>query len=100
MTNYIVTLPGTVLEAPAGADLSRLNDLLEDHDPRRNDGAILWTYHGQTSRFELRLTVEADTNDEAQAKAFTAAASALLDKGFTRLTAELDRDGAEATALD
>ncbi|WP_405578442.1 hypothetical protein [Streptomyces sp. NBC_01190] len=85
MTTYIVTVPGTFLDAPPEGTQEALVRALRPINPHTDSGEeedldILTVYSG-TPAFSLRMEVEADTKTVASDAARDLAASALLTAG-------------------
>lgn len=105
MTKYLVTLPGVIHAPPAADDLSHLNDLLAQYDPRgkqftAEDEDLLIRWIEGAAHWALTLLVEASSEAEAREHAKQVAISALLDEGYTRLSATINEDEAIARAQD
>jgi hypothetical protein len=94
MTTYVVTVPGTFLEAPTAEAREALVRALRPVDPQGTDFGeaedlnILTVYDG-TAAFSLRLEVAADSRSEAENSARDLAAAALTAAGYTPRTAPL-----------
>ncbi|HEY5835321.1 DUF6204 family protein [Streptomyces sp.] len=94
MTTYVVTVPGTFLDAPTAQAREALVRALRPVDPQGTDFGeaeelgILTVYDG-TSAFSLRLEVAADTTAHAEEAARDLAAEALRAAGYTPRSAPL-----------
>jgi hypothetical protein len=94
MTTYVVTVPGTFLEAPSAAARDALVRALRPLDPHgtgfgeTEDLDILTVYDG-TPAFSLRLEVKADTGPAAEQRARGLASEALLTAGIPPESAPL-----------
>ncbi|MEU8855736.1 hypothetical protein AB0D73_22735 [Streptomyces sp. NPDC048215] len=104
MTTYLVTLPGVIHTSPAADDLSRLTDLLAEHDPRgkqftaQDEEDLLIRWLPGSDHWALTLLVDASSEAEAREHAKQVAISALLDEGYTKLSATINEDEAIARA--
>jgi LmbE family N-acetylglucosaminyl deacetylase len=94
MTTYVVTVPGTFLDAPTAEAREALVRALRPVDPQGTDFGeaeeldILTVYDGTTA-FSLRLEVAADTRSEAEHSARVLAADALRAAGYSPRSAPL-----------
>lgn len=94
MSTYVVTVPGTFLDAPTPEARETLVRALRPADPQGTDFGeaqdldILTVYDG-TSAFSLRLEVAADTRSAAEDGARELAAAALAAAGYTPQSAPL-----------
>lgn len=94
MTTFVVTVPGTFLDAPTAQAREALVRALRPADPQGTDfgeaeDLDILTVYGGTSAFSLRLEVDADTRSAAEDTARQLAASALHAAGYTPRTAPL-----------
>ncbi|MEE4598237.1 hypothetical protein V2J94_41450 [Streptomyces sp. DSM 41524] len=83
MTTFVVTLPGTFEESLTEDARSRLVEGLKPAEP---DALSVDT---ESSTFTIRLEIEADDPKEAERNAQDIAARALLDAGYTIMTAPM-----------
>lgn len=94
MTTYVVTVPGTFIDAPPEGAQEELVRALRPVDPKGTDFGeaehldILTVYDG-TPAFSLRLEVEADTKAAAGESARELVAQALHTAGIPPKSAPL-----------
>ncbi|WP_329129664.1 hypothetical protein OG552_04105 [Streptomyces sp. NBC_01476] len=94
MTTYVVTVPGTFLEAPPEGAREELVRALRPVDPQGTEFGeaeeldILTVYEG-TPAFSLRLEVAADTKKAAEVTARELSAAALRTAGIPETSTSL-----------
>ena len=102
MTNFVISLPGTLKKELTPAAKSRLLAALQGTDPQEvgsdPQGLDVLTLHEGERIFTLRLEVEADDSAGAEREATAVAARALAGAGFDEGTALLGRPA--VTAID
>jgi hypothetical protein len=96
MTTYVVTVPGTFLQAPTPQAREALVGALRPVDPQGTgfgeaEDLDILTLYDDSPAFSLRLEVAADTRSQAEATAVDLATEALRSAGYTPRTAPLGR---------
>ncbi|MBD0739152.1 hypothetical protein [Streptomyces sp. CBMA29] len=94
MTTYVVTVPGTFLDAPTAEARSTLVRALRPVDPQSTDFGEdeeldILTMYGDSSAFSVRVAVDADNPPAAEGAARDLVNEALGVAGFTEETARL-----------
>ncbi|MEV5282396.1 hypothetical protein [Streptomyces sp. NPDC051994] len=94
MTNYVVTIPGTLLAERTEETTEALVRALRPADPRathlgRAEELDMLTFYSGTPAFSVRLEVEADDTAAAEQEARRKVAAALRTAGYAEHEAPL-----------